>query len=695
MPRSAPIQTQFNAGELSPLMYGRVDFPKYKDGLKTCLNFIPQVQGPVTRRPGNTFVASVKNPGLKTRLVKFEFNVEQAYILEFGNGYVRFYSNHGQDQVSGAVVELVVPYQTADLFQLIFTQSADTLYVAHPNYPPSTITRTSATSWSFQNLVFVDGPYLDPDTSGTTMTVGATTGSTTLVASSTAGINNGAGFTAADVGRLIRIQPSGAAWGWGTITAVSNTTNATINIPTNAPIATSPATGWRLGAFSANVASPFTANYPACVTFYQDRLCWGGVPQTPETVYMSVSGDYTNNAPSAYDTAGTVANDNAMTFTLNSNDVQSVRWMSGDANGLLVGTAGGEWAVTPSTLGGALTPSNLNAVQMTAYGEAPIEPVRIGYTTLGLQRSLRKIREFTFVYYENRYHAPDMTVVSQHVTLGGITQFAYQQEPNSILWMVRGDGTLVGFTYERDQQVTAWHRHTMGGVSDDLGSPAIVESIAAIPSPDGTRDELWMIVQRYINGQVVRYVEYMTKIWERGDSQVSAVYFDASLTYNGAPTNTVEGLTHLAGETVSVLADGSAHPDVTVSTDGFGKIMLDRKASVVTVGYEYNSDGETMLGDSGAADGTAQGKTKRQHRVGFRLLDSLGLQVGVDFDSLTPRVNRTGANLLGQPVPLFSGDDSETWEGDYALTDYICFRFSGGFPGTVQAIMPMLDTMDR
>lgn len=101
-----------------------------------------------------------------------------------------------------------------------------------------------------------------------------------------------------------------------------------------------------------------------------------------------------------------------------------------------------------------------------------------------------------------------------------------------------------------------------------------------------------------------------------------------------------------------------------------------------------------MLGDSGAADGTAQGKIKRQHTVAFRLIDSLGLQVGPDFNSLTPRTNRTTATPLGQPVPLFNGDDKDTWESDYSLTDYICWRFSGGFPGTVEAIMPQQMTMD-
>jgi hypothetical protein len=683
MPRASPIQTQFNQGEFSPLMYGRVDFPKYKEALKTCLNGIPQVQGPWTRRPGFTFVNAVKDSTKKSRLQRFEFNTQQAYVLEFGNTYTRFYSNHGIDVVSGTTpVELVTPYLTADLFNLQFTQSTDTLYPVNSNYPPSTIARTSATTWTYNPLVFTDGPYLDTNTTATTLTMSGGGNPTTVTASSVAGINNGAGFGAGDVGRVFRYQISGSGWVWGTVSSVTNSTTLVANVVSNGNTFAGATAIWRLGAFYG------PSNYPAAVTFYQDRLCFGGCPNAPETCYMSSTGDYVNFAPTAYDVAGTVANNNSITFTLNSNDVQVIRWLSGDANGLLVGTLGGEWAVTPNTLGGALSPSNLNAVQMTAYGEAQMEPVRIGYKTLALQRSLRKLREISFVYYENRYHAPDLTVPSQHITYGGITQMAYQQEPNSILWLTRNDGTLVGFTYEQDQNVNAWHRHTAGGVSNNTGANAIVESVATIPSPDGTRDELWAITQRWINGAVVRQVEYMNKIWETGDSQITAVYFDAALTYNGAPAQTISGFTHLAGETISILADGAVHPDVTVSNDGLGTIVLLRKASVVTGGYDYNSDGETLRWDAGSNDGTAQGKTKRQQKVAFRLLDSLGIQVGPDFDSLTPRINRSAGDPMGQVPPLFTGDDSDTWEGDYSFDDNICWRFNSGLPGTVEAIMP-------
>lgn len=739
MAKVAPIETAYNTGEISPLMDGRVDFDRYKAALKVCLNHIPLVQGGVTRRPGTIHVAEVKDSNAKTRLVRFEYSVTQAYVLEFGNLYVRIYRNHGRNESPpGTPIEVVTPYTTAQIPYLMFTQSADVLYIAHPSHPPASINRASDTSWSYNVLAFVDGPYQNINATATTLTFGANTGTGVTCASSTAI------FASTDVGRHIRAQLTSGAWGWAKIASYVDASNVTVDFVEPLGVSTSittvntsniitvpdpegvfvgqPVTAagipggttvvavagsqvtlsanatasatvtgafsgtslvtdtWRLGLWSA------TTGYPACVTFFQDRLCWGGCTANPESLQLSVTGNYLSHQPTAYDSLGTVIDSYALNITLSSNDVQNVRWMSGDSSGLLVGTTSGEWTVSPTTLGGALTPTNLNAVQMTSYGSAQIRAAKVGSVTLMVQRSGRKVREMTYVYYENKYRAPDLTVLAQHITRGGITEIAYQQEPNSVLWAVRSDGVLLGLTYERDQNVIGWHRHELGG-------DGIVESVASIPAPDGTRDELWLIVKRTIGGVTKRYVEYMTKMWERGDAQETAVYLDSALVYSGAATDTVAGASHLIGETVGVLADGALHPDCVV--DGSGNVELNREASDIIIGKRYNSDGQTLRPEAGAANGTAQGKTQRTHRVTFRLHDALGLQVGPDFDTLTPRIVRSTATPAGQMVPLFSGDDSDTWEGDYTLENLVCWRFSDPFPGTLLAHMPQLSTFDR
>lgn len=728
-------------------MEGRVDFDKYKAALKICLNHIPLVQGGVTRRPGTIFVSEVKDSTAFTRLVRFEYSTTQAYVLEFGNLYMRIYRNHGRNESPpGTPVEIVTPYTTAELPTLMFTQSADVLYVAHPLHAPATINRLSDTSWTFTAITFTDGPYLNQNLTATTLTFSAGSGAgVTCTASSIVGINGGAGFAATDVGRHVRARIPGGAWAWGTITGWTSTTvvtvtltqplNAVTNVTTtattsNAATVASPTgisigqsitsanfpagafvtgvsgfgitassnanavstvagtfggtslvtTQWRLGMWSDSTG------YPACVTFFQERLGWGGCTVAPESLQLSVVNNYTSHQPTAYDTNGTVIDSYGLNFTLSSNDVQNVRWMVGDTAGLLVGTTSGEWVLSPSSVGGALTPTNVNAIQMTAHGSAAIKATKVASTTLMVQRSKRKVREITYVYYENKYHAPDMTIIAQHITRGGITDTAYQQEPSSILWAVRGDGMLLGFTYERDQNVIGWHRHQLGG-------SGIVESIAVIPAPDGTRDELWMIVRRTINGASKRYVEYMTQMWERGDDQVTAVYLDSALQYSGVATTTITGATHLVGQTVGVLADGSLHPDCVVS--GGGGITLNRTATKVTLGKRYNSDGQTLRLEAGSANGTSQGKTQRSNRVNFRLHDSLGISVGPDFNSLSPRIVRTTSDDAGAAVPLYTGDDSDTWDGDYTFENLVCWRFSDPFPGTLLAVMPQLSTFDR
>jgi hypothetical protein len=773
--RVAPIQTSFNSGEWSPLMYGRVDLDPYKQALATCLNQIPLIQGGVTRRPGTYWASEVKDSTKATRVVGFEYSTTQAYVLELGDLYFRPYRNNGPvfltaqnitgitqanpgvltysgsdtyangDVVylsgivgmtelngrfvkvanvntgantfeltdmggtninttsftaysSGGTVEehytVTTTYAEADLFQLKFTQSADVLYVAHPSYAPRKITRTAHTSWTISEIDFLDGPYLSINSTSTTLTLSGTSGSVTVTASATTGINGGAGFTdVTDIGRLIRWKDPAGNWTWLEITAWTSTTVVTATIRGANASAGTATVNWRMGLWSG------TTGYPGCVTFHEDRLCWGGTGTTtaPQRIDMSKTGDYENMAPT--DADGTVASDDAVSVTLNSNDVQVIRWMASDEKGLLVGTTSAEWIVRPSTTTEALSPTNVAAKPSTFYGSANVSPVKAGKAALFAQRAGRKVRELAYVYEVDGFRSPNMTFLAEHVTLSGVKELAYQQEPHSLLWAARNDGVLAGFTYERDQKVLGWHRHMLGGYSNSgHTADALVESVCCIPNSDGTRDEVWLVVKRYINGRTVRYVEYMTKPWERGDTAEDAIHVDCALTYDGSATTSITGAHHLAGETVKIMADGAAHPDKTVSANGV--ITLDRSASVVQIGYGYNSDGKLLRPEAGAADGTSQGKPQRAHAVTFRFHDTGGIYVGPSFDStgskkLNELVFRQSTDETGQAVPLFSGDREVPWNGDWTTENHVCWRNNSVFPHTILAVMPRMNTSDR
>lgn len=777
MPRATWTQTNFNGGEWSPLTYGRIDIAKYKNALALCQNYVTQLQGGLTRRPGTRYVAATKYSGASAaRLQRFEFSITQAYVLEFGISYIRFYTNDGLLLNGGMPYEVPTPYTSPELFDLSFAQSADTLYIAHPNHPPMKLQRFGATNWVLSTINFLDGPYLPINITSTTLTPSGSTGAVTVTASSTAGINNGNGFSYQDVGRPLRIK-AGGVWLWGTITAVATTTSitwtvaaptgaqvptqatATANISagsvfsitvtnggsgygasppsvtisggggsgavayatltngvvtsitmsvtgtgyTSAPTVTisppativpSTTTFWRLGVWSVGSASiGGQPNYPACVVFNQDRLIWAGSPAYPNRIDGSNVSDYENMAPSNID--GTIVDSNAISFSLNANTVNAIRWMVSDEWGLLVGTAGGEWVVAPSNLQQAITPTNINAKQTTSYGVAPVPAVRVGKSTLFVQRTQRKLREMTYQFVISTFQAPDISLISEHLTKTGFKQLGVQLAPQQIVWMVRNDGVLIGMTYDKDQEVAGWHQHIIGGYSDaGQTQAAVVESVACIPSPDTTRDEVWLLVRRYVNGQTVRYVEVMTKFWEDGDDIRNGVFLDSSAAYNGSPTSTISGLTWLAGQTVGVLGDGATHPDVTVSNAG--TVALQRQVSIAQVGLKYTSAAKTMKIEAGGADGPAQGKYKRIHRAIFRFFQTVGhiLTANANGSPAIPEPFRDSSMPMDQAVGLFSGDQRYAWEGTWDLDGQISWQQTDPLPSNITMLAAQLETQD-
>ena len=449
MARVSVQLTNFTAGELSPRLDGRNDLSKYPSGCKTLENFIVYPHGSAARRSGSQFISEVKTSSKKTRLIPFEFSTTQTYILEFGDQYIRVYKDKGQVQSGGSAVEISTPYLEAELFDLKFAQSADVLYICHPNHEVEKLSRTSHTSWTLADVDFTKGPMQDANTTTTTLNPGATAVGTgvSLAASATTGINSGSGFQSTDVGRFVFFHG-----GYAKITGVTDTTNATIEILTTLSASTA-TENWRLGAFSD------TTGHPSCVTFFEQRLVFAGTTNQPQTVFFSKSGDYENMDANI---GGTIADSDAIIYTIASNQVNAIRFMTATRT-LIIGTAGGEFSVSGGGADVAITPTNVLIKKQSNHGAANLDALAVGNVTLFMQRARRKMRELAYNFDVDGYIAPDMTILAEHITEGGITQMAYQQEPNHIIWLVRGDGELIGFTYQREQQVTAWHRHIFGG----------------------------------------------------------------------------------------------------------------------------------------------------------------------------------------------------------------------------------------
>tara|TARA_B100000902_G_scaffold324960_1_gene319358 strand:+ start:580 stop:2583 length:2004 start_codon:yes stop_codon:yes gene_type:complete len=666
MPRTTLALTSFVSGELGAKLDGRTDFAN-NTGAKTLENFLIHPQGSATRRVGTQFIAEVKDSTKKTRLIPFEFSTVQTYVLEFGNQYMRVYKDKGQVQSGGSAFELATPYLEAELFEIKFAQSADVLFICHPNHAARKLARTGHTSWTLTEIDFTDGPYLSPNATSTTLTPSGTTGSVNITASAST-------FAATDVGRLVSFSSGRAKiTGFTSATVVAATTQVDF-ANTNA------VTDWKLGAFSG------TTGHPSCVSFFEQRLVFAGTLAEPQTLYFSKSGDYENM------TTGTNADD-AMVYTIASNQVNRIRYLK-SVRTLLVGTSGGEFTVSADGTDAAITPTNIVIKKQSSYGTANVDAQPAGNSILFLQKAKRKIRELSYNFDTDGYVAPDLTILNDIVTKSGINEMAYQQEPDSILWCVRDDGILAGLTYQRSEAVIAWHRHKLGGTFG-TGSTAtgygVVESVASI-SGQLTEDDFYVIVKRTINGATKRYVEAFAPFDFDETDATDFRFADSHLTYSGSATTTLSGLAHLEGQTVSVLADGATHADKVVSS---GQITLDRSATKAVVGLAYDSVLQTMRVEGGAAEGTSQGKTKRISKVVLRLFETVGVKVGPSLSNLETIPFRTTSSQMNNPVDtLLAGDKEIEFRDDYNTDGFIFVKQDQPLPLSVLAIYPTVVTSD-
>lgn len=288
-------------------------------------------------------------------------------------------------------------------------------------------------------------------------------------------------------------------------------------------------TQWRLGKWSA------TTGYPQIPTFWQQRFAALGTLNQPSAVEASVSADFTNFAPTQAD--GTVTDANALSWIISDDQVNAIRWVSAAGSSIAmqlgIGTMGAEQIMQPATNSLPLASTNVQVYRETQIGSAPnVSALRIGKSVLFANRPGRKLMDWLWQWAINGYVAFDRTIDAEHITrpspssLQGICEMAYQQQPYGVIWARLGDGSLVGFTYLPEQSVFAWHRHQLGG--QYYGGPPIVESVAVIPSQDGSYDEVWLSVLRTVAGVPTRTIEVMTRYFDAAALE-DAFFVDAGI----------------------------------------------------------------------------------------------------------------------------------------------------------------------
>ena len=416
--------------------------------------------------------------------------------------------------------------------------------------------------------------------------------------------------------------------------------------------------------------------YPKAVSMHQQRICYAGTSAKPNTIWCSSIDDFEDFTTGSLDT-------NAMRFTLSASEGNRVNWLYSQQQ-LLVGTSGDEWSIGAADTGKAFSASNVIARRQSSYGSKYMRAALVNDVLLFVQRSGRKIRELVYSFQKDGWVAADLTMLAEHITKGELTEIAYQQQPDAILWGITGNGVLTGMTYERDQTVVGWHRHATDG---------LFESVATIYG-NGTEDEVWTVVNRTINGATVRTIESFSlncRNYLDAEDKTNWFYVDCGKKIvNGSPTATISGLSHLIGKTVSILADGSQHPSKVV--DATGSITLNYPAKTVVVGLPYTSILQPMKFDAQLQDGTSQGRKQRTHRARVRFYKSLGGDFstdGVNYDTIPARdIN----DKMDDSPPVFTGEKHLTLASGYSDNTTIYIRQTNPMPMTVIAIITKWET---
>jgi hypothetical protein len=586
MAASRQTKSSFTAGELAPELLGRADLRAYANGARRLRNVFIQPTGGVTRRPGLRHIATLPGPA---RLLAFEFNTEQTYLLVFTHNLFSVYLE------DALVAQGSAPWSTAQLPQLAFTQSADTLLVCHPEIEARRLTRSSHTSWTlttWPRRLLPTYRFADP---AITLTPSGTTGSVTLTASAGVFQPGPAGTPFRYRGRL------------GSLEAVASATQATLALSEPLPDAAASA-DWEEAAFSP------LRGWPVSACFHQDRLVIGGARDLPNRLWLSRSGDLFN-----FD-KGTGLDDQSIEFGLLSDQVNAIRGVFSGRH-LQVFTTGGEWMVS----GEPLTPSSIQLNRQTRIGSSAtrmIQPVDVDGSTIFAARSGRAIHEFAYTDVQQAYQSNDLGLVAAHLIRNPLAM-AYDQAQR-LLHVVMEDGGLATLTLFRAEQVTAWTRQETAG------------AFTGVAELDGR-----------VHVTVLRQGSTRLERFEPGFG------LDAALEGGSAEAQDHwSGLNHLEGATVGVLADGAPREEAVVSQ---GAVTIDPPARSTQIGLSYAHEIEPLPPELSTALG-ARAAPLRLVSVCFRLLETAALEVDLGRGPSPVPFRRLDTPLLDAPPPRFSGD---------------------------------------
>jgi hypothetical protein len=729
MPKLTRFQTSFEYGEISPLLLARVDIPAYNKATKKQENFVSLLHGGAAKRRGTLFVGAVANEAQKARFIPFVYSNSVRFMLVLNGGVMQFIKNGAFVETSpGVRYSVAIPYTEAQLPDVQFAQSGNTMYLVHPAHFPRLLQRVTDTNWSFTNIPFTYGAISDttfqnafisfkiingsaPFQVGSSFTIGTTAGAITSVSALNLGVTQvpsvGLATTGSNIaltglltidsrvtiagdrvlvkdqstasqngiyiaaaGAWARSTDSDAAgelnnsivyvatgdinagtwWkqtanvvtvGTSTVTYTSSTQpgNGQIAGVVSMPGSTTTETWtitctlssasrqeWSISGSVSGAAPAMwkTSNYPQSVSFFEQRLFFGGSPQFPQYIWGSAAGDYLNFTVGNRDSDGVL-------LQIAGNDYNAITHMV-SARNLMPLTSSTEFSLAgPNNF--AISGVSSNVIKdHTRHGSNNVRPMRIGREVVFLQRDGKKARAISYSVTEDANIAPDITIFAEHLTATAtFTDMAFAADPDFIAWIVRSDGVLCSLTLAREFETTSWARHTTDG---------FFEAVGAVPGTSA--DDVFVVARRTINGSTRRYVEQ----FDYDTSNIA--YMDAASFYSGASTSTIAGLSYLEGKQVVCVANGVLTPTLTVTS---GSITLPNAATTVLVGLPFTAEVELLNPEFGDATASSQARASSVTDIIVRLQDTVNLKIN---DVVIPF--RTTTMGFDSAVAPFTGD---------------------------------------
>lgn len=573
---------------------------------------------------------------------------------------------------TGRVYTIASPYTSDHLFDIHYAQSNDVLTLVHPSYAPRELNRTGATTFTLTTPTFSPTIVAPGSVVATPTGAGAKPYSykvTTLGAGLEESLASAAGACTND----LTVVPNKNVITWAAVTGatrynvykqtnglygyIGQTDALTFDDDNILPdLATTPPEG---------TTNPFNAvgDYPSAVSYWEQRRVFAATDNRPQNVWMTrptTESNFTSSIPTR--------DDDAIFYRIKANQQNRIRHMIPMSDMLML-TTGAEWRLTTEN-SDVVTPATVSMKPQSFIGASNVTPVVAVSAVLFIQSRGSHLRELRYSWEENSYKPADASIMAPHMFRSyTIKDMAFTSAPYQMLWAVRSDGVLLGFTYVPEHRVTAWHTHDTDG---------LFKSVAAVA--EGNEDALYAVIERTVSGRTVKYIERKAS---REVNEVQDSFFvDGGLTYSGAAATIITGLWHLEGKQVAILTDGAVHPRRTVAN---GQITLEQPAELVHIGLPITADMETLPLTVEAAAAMGRGMSKNIGRVFLGVDRSSIFKVGPAADKLREAKIRT-TEPYGSPPALRTGEVEVSVDPVWSQSGGLVVRQENPLPLTVLSL---------